>query len=150
MAETFTKLYIHVVFAVHRRQPLIADRWACDLFAYINGIVKNNHHKLIAINGMPDHIHLLISLSPEQAISDLVRDIKSNATHWINTNQMYHHTFKWQRGYSAFAVSFNDVRRVTDYIKNQQEHHRIKSFQEEYVLFLKENNIDFKEQYLFQ
>jgi REP element-mobilizing transposase RayT len=150
MAETFTKLYIHVVFAVHHRQPLIADRWACDLFAYINGIVKNNNHKLIAINGMPDHIHLLISLSPEQAISDLVRDIKSNATHWINTNQMNHLTFKWQRGYSAFAVSFNDVRRVTDYIKNQQEHHRIKSFQEEYVLFLKENNIDFKEQYLFQ
>ena len=150
MAETFTKLYIHVVFAVYRRQPLIADRWASDLFAYINGIVKNNHHKLITINGMPDHIHMLISLSPEQAISDLVRDIKSNATNWVNNNQMNHRKFKWQRGYSAFAVSFSDVKSVADYIKNQQEHHRTKTFQEEYVLFLKENNIDFKEQYLFQ
>jgi putative transposase len=150
MAETFTKLYIHVVFSVYLREPLISSRWANNLFAYINGIVKNNNHKLIAINAMPDHIHMLISISPDQSISDLIRDIKSNATRWINNNHMHRNNFKWQRGYSAFAVSFQDVKRVVDYIKNQQEHHRIKSFQEEYILFLKENNIAFSEQYLFK
>jgi REP element-mobilizing transposase RayT len=141
MTETYTKLYVHVVFAVYKRQPLISNQWSNQLFAYINGIISNNNHKLIAINGMPDHIHLLISLSPDQPISDLIRDIKSNATLWINKNQRHPTKFTWQRGYSAFAVSFSDVNRVRDYIKNQQEHHRTKTYQEEFIQFLNENNI---------
>ena len=150
MPETYTKIYIHVVFAVYKRQPLISNQWSNQLFAYINGIIENNNHKLIAINGMPDHVHLLISMSPEQALSDLLRDIKTNSTLWINRNQQQNIKFTWQRGYSAFAISFNDINRVRAYIENQQEHHRVKTYQEEVIQFLNENNISFDSQYLFK
>ena len=150
MPETYTKIYIHVVFAVYKRQPLISNQWSNQLFAYINGIIENNKHKLIAINGMPDHVHLLISMSPEQALSDLLRDIKTNSTLWINRNQQQNIKFTWQRGYSAFAISFNDINRVRAYIENQQEHHRVKTYQEEVIQFLNENNISFDSQYLFK
>jgi REP element-mobilizing transposase RayT len=150
MPETYIKIYIHVVFAVYKRQPLISNQWSNQLFAYINGIIENNNHKLISINGMPDHVHLLISISPEQSISDLLRDIKTNSTLWINRNQRQDIKFTWQRGYSAFAVSFNDINRVRDYIENQQEHHRVKTYKEEVIHFLNENNISFDLQYLFK
>ena len=150
MPETYTKIYIHVVFAVYKRQPLISNQWSNQLFAYINGIIENNKHKLIAINGMPDHVHLLISMSPEQALSDLLRDIKTNSTLWINRNQRQNIKFTWQRGYSAFAISFNDINRVRAYIENQQEHHRVKTYQEEVIQFLNENNISYDSQYLFK
>ena len=150
MPETYTKIYIHVVFAVYKRQPLISNQWSNQLFAYINGIIENNKHKLIAINGMPDHVHLLISMSPEQALSDLLRDIKTNSTLWINRNQQQNIKFTWQRGYSAFAISFNDINRVRAYIENQQEHHRVKTYQEEVIQFLNENNISYDSQYLFK
>ncbi len=150
MPETYTKIYIHVVFAVYKRQPLISNQWSNQLFAYINGIIENNNHKLIAINGMPDHVHLLISMSPEQALSDLLRDIKTNSTLWINRNQQQNIKFTWQRGYSAFAISFNDINRVRAYIENQQEHHRVKTYQEEVIQFLNENNISYDSQYLFK
>ena len=150
MPETYTKIYIHVVFAVYKRQPLISNKWSNQLFAYINGIIENNNHKLIAINGMPDHVHLLISMSPEQALSDLLRDIKTNSTLWINRNQRQNIKFTWQRGYSAFAISFNDINRVRAYIENQQEHHRVKTYQEEVIQFLNENNISYDSQYLFK
>jgi len=150
MPETYIKIYIHVVFAVYKRQPLISNQWSNQLFAYINGIIENNNHKLISINGMPDHVHLLISISPEQSISDLLRDIKTNSTLWINRNQRQDIKFTWQRGYSAFAVSFNDINRVRDYIENQQEHHRVKTYEEEVIHFLNENNISFDLQYLFK
>ena len=136
MPETYTKIYIHVVFAVYKRQPLISNQWSNQLFAYING--------------MPDHVHLLISMSPEQALSDLLRDIKTNSTLWINRNQQQNIKFTWQRGYSAFAISFNDINRVRAYIENQQEHHRVKTYQEEVIQFLNENNISFDSQYLFK
>ena len=150
MANTYTQIYIQFVFAVKYREGLIHASFKDELYKYTTGIVKNNNHKLIAIGGMPDHIHILIGLRPTQSISDLMQDIKGNSSKWINEKKFLKVKFEWQEGYGAFSYSKSQVNIVIDYIKNQEKHHKSKSFREEYVDFLKLFEIDFDEKYIFK
>ncbi|AFU70511.1 transposase, IS200 family [Psychroflexus torquis ATCC 700755] len=149
MANTYTQLYFHIVFAVKGRNNLIAVRWKDELYKYITGIISNKNQKLMIINGMPNHVHLLIGTKPNCNLSDLVRDIKANSSKWINEKQFVNGKFEWQTGFGAFTVSQSAVNNVLDYIKNQEEHHQVKTFKEEYIGFLKSYNIEYKTEYLF-
>ncbi|TXD48047.1 IS200/IS605 family transposase [Polaribacter sp. IC073] len=149
MANTYTQLYFHIVFAVKGRNNLIAVRWKDELYKYITGIISNKNQKLMIINGMPNHVHLLIGTKPNCNLSDLVRDIKANSSKWMNEKQFVNGKFEWQTGFGAFTVSQSAVNNVLDYIKNQEEHHQVKTFKEEYIGFLKSYNIEYKTEYLF-
>ena len=150
MANTYTQLYFHVVFAVTGRDNAISPNWKEDLYKYISGIISNHEQKLMIINGMPDHIHLLIGTKPNCNLSDLVRVIKSNSSKWINEKSLVRGKFEWQTGFSAFTVSQSVVPSVVEYIKNQEKHHKKKTFSEEYIDFLKANNIDYNTDYIFK
>ena len=150
MANTYTQLYFHVIFAVKGRDNLISKKWKEKLYKYISGIVSNKEQKLIIINGMPNHIHLLLSTKPNCNLSDLVRDIKSNSSKWINSKQFISGKFEWQTGFGAFTVSQSGVNSVIDYIKNQENHHGKKSFREEYIDFLASYEVEFNSDYIFK
>ena len=149
MANTYTQLYFHIVFAVKGRSNYISEQWKDELYKYISGIIANKDQKLMIMNGMPNHIHLLIGTKPNCNLSDLIRDIKANSSKWINEKKFTNFHFEWQTGFGAFTVSQSVVSNVIEYIKNQEEHHRKKTFKEEYVEFLKAYQIDFKDEYLF-
>jgi len=149
MANTYSQLYIHIIFAVKGRQSLISAKWKEEIYKYITGITTNKGQKLIAINGMPDHIHILIGLKPDKSISDLVRDIKSNSSKFINDKKWITGKFEWQIGFGAFSHSHSQLTNVIKYIQRQEEHHKVKTFKEEYIEFLKLFNIEFKDGYLF-
>ena len=150
MTDTYSQLYFHIVFAVKKRAPLIDQSWKDDLYKYITGIISNKSQKLMIINGMPDHVHMLISTKPDCNVSDLVRDIKSNSTKWINETGLIKSKFSWQNGFGAFTVSQSQLNKVIRYIENQEQHHSSKSFKEEYVDFLKAYQIDYDEEYIFE
>jgi putative transposase len=149
VAGTFTQLHVQVVFAVQGRGNLIDPRWKDELHRYIAGIIKAKEQKPIIVNGMPDHVHALIGLRPSKAVSDLVRDIKNNSTNFINDLKLVKGKFSWQEGYGAFTYSRSQVEAVYQYILNQAEHHKRKSFKEEYLELLKEFDIEHNEKYLF-
>ncbi|RJP62724.1 MAG: IS200/IS605 family transposase [Ignavibacteriales bacterium] len=149
MANTYTQLYVHVVFAVKGRANLISPKWKEKLYQYITGIITNKNQKLMIINGVPDHLHLLIGLKPDCNLSDLVRDIKSNSSKWINENRLVAGKFEWQNGFGAFTIGQSQIKTVVNYILNQEEHHRKKTFKEEYIEFLNAYQIDFKPDYIF-
>jgi REP element-mobilizing transposase RayT len=149
MSSTYSQLYIQIVFAVKGRQSLIQQVWEEELYKYITGIVQNKGQKMLAINGMPDHIHLLIGMKPSCNLSDLVREIKKASNSFINEKQFCQFKFEWQEGYGAFSYSHSALDNVIAYIGNQKEHHRKKSFHEEYVEFLKKFEVEYKEEYLF-
>lgn len=148
MADTFTQIYIHVVFAVKGRANLISSSHKEELYRYITGIVTNKEQKLIAIDGMPDHIHILIGLKPTMALSDLVRDIKANSSRFINENHWVRGKFEWQHGFGGFSCGHSQLDTVVQYIRNQEEHHRTRTFREEYIEFLNRYAIDYKLEYL--
>lgn len=149
MPGTFSQLYIQVVFAVKGRENLISQSWKDDLHRYIAGIIKGKAQKSIIVNGMPDHIHAFLGLKPSMAVSDLVRDIKNNSSKWINENKLIKGKFSWQEGYGAFSYAHSQIDSVYNYILNQEEHHRTKTFREEYVDFLKRFEVEYNEKYLF-
>ena len=148
MANTFTQLYVHIVFSVRSRASLMKDDWRENLHQYITGIVQNKGHKMIAINSMPDHIHIFIGLKPDTALSELVRDIKANSSKWINEEKMKRGKFSWQEGYGAFSYSHSQIGEVISYIQHQRDHHRVKSFREEYVEFLKRFDVPYDPKYI--
>lgn len=150
MANTYTQIFIHFVFAVQHRKCIIQPEWKQELYKYIGGIIRNQNHKLLVINGMPDHIHILLGLNPIQSISSLMQDIKGDSSKWINQKKFLSDKFAWQEGYGAFSVSKSQVTRVINYINNQQEHHKKKTFLEEYKEFLKLYEIEFDERYIFK
>jgi REP element-mobilizing transposase RayT len=150
MANTYTQLYVQIIFSPYGRQNLIRNEIKSDVYKYIVGIIKNKNQKPMIINGMPDHIHIFLGFSPDIAISDLVRDIKSNSTNFINEQKLVAGKFAWQRGFGAFTYSKSQVPRVIEYIKRQEEHHKKITFREEYLGFLKKFNIDYKDEYLFE
>jgi len=150
MPNTYTQLYVHVVFAVKGRANLISRSWKEILYQYITGIFTNKNQKLMVINGMPDHLHLLIGLKPDCNLSDLVRDIKANSSKWINENKWVVGKFEWQSGFGAFTVGQSQIKTVVNYILNQEEHHKKKTFREEYIEFLNAYQIDFKPEYIFE
>lgn len=150
MANSYTQIHLQFVFAVKYRTGLIKKTWKNELYRYITGIVQNNNHKMIIINGTPDHIHLLVGMRPAQSISDLLQDIKGSSSKWINEKNFVTHKFAWQEGYGAFSYGKSQVNNVIAYIKNQEKHHRKKSFREEYVEFLEKFEVDYDERYIFK
>jgi len=150
MADTYTQIYIHLVFAVKGRANVISAKWKDELYKYITGIVSNEGQKLIAINGMPDHIHILLGIKPTCTLSNLVRDIKANSSRFINEQRWIAGKFEWQQGFGAFSYSHSQLSNVIHYIQTQEDHHKIKSFREEYLEFLKLYDIEFKNEFIFE
>ncbi len=149
MANTYTQLYIQLVFAVKNRESLIQKEWKEELYQYITGIVQNNGHKMLRINGMPDHVHIFIGYKPTQTIPDLVETIKTDSDIFIKKNRFCKFKFQWQSGYGAFSYSHSQIDAVVKYIINQEEHHRKKTFREEYLDMLQKFEVEYKDEYLF-
>ena len=150
MAGTYSQIYIQIVFAVHGRQNLLQKEWREEVFKYMSGIIKNKGHKPMIVNGVEDHVHVFIGLKPSLALSDLVRDIKNNSSNFINDQKWIPGRFCWQEGYGAFSYSHSQIRYVYDYILNQEKHHAKRTFEEEYVDFLKKFEIGHDVKYLFE
>lgn len=150
MSNTYSQLYMHIVFAVQGRANRIEPHWKEELHRYITGIVTQKEQKLMCINSMPDHVHMLIGFKPECHIADLVRDIKSNSSRWVNAQRFTTETFRWQKGYGVFSVGYSSLDTLINYILNQEEHHRVKNLREEYIELLAENQIDYDQKYLFK
>ncbi|MEO1054166.1 MAG: IS200/IS605 family transposase [Bacteroidota bacterium] len=149
MSNTYTQIYIQIVFAVKGRQNLIPKSKKELLHRFITGIVKGRNQKLFAIHCMPDHVHILIGIRPTENISDLVRDIKAGSSGFINDKKWVVGKFQWQSGYGAFSYSHSQLNHVINYIDRQEEHHRNASFKDEYVMFLKKFNVEYDDKYLF-
>lgn len=149
MANTYTQIHIQFVFAVKKRENLVKETFRERLQAYMCGIINEKESKPLAIYCMPDHTHLFVGLNPTQNIADLVRDVKANASKFINEEGFLRQKFEWQSGYGAFSYSKSHVPAVINYILNQVEHHRKHSFREEYLDFLQKFEIEYNEKYLF-
>lgn len=149
MANTYTQLYIQIVFAVKGRENLIDRQHKEELQKYMTGIVQQRKCKLLAIHCMPDHCHVLIGLRPDVALSDLVRDVKASSSKFIKEKKWLRGAFQWQEGFGAFSYSQSQLPDVINYVLNQEEHHKKLSFKEEYLAFLQKFQVDYDEKYLF-
>jgi REP element-mobilizing transposase RayT len=150
MANTYTQLYVHCVFAVKYRAAMLQPEWDERLRLYITAIVQNHKHKMIAINNMPDHLHFFVGLNPNQSISDMLRFVKGDSSEWIDSEKLTKRKFNWQDGYGAFTHSRSQIDAVAKYIHNQQEHHRTITFLEEYQKILKDFSVEYDERYIFK
>jgi REP element-mobilizing transposase RayT len=150
MADSYAQIYVHVVFAVRNREALIREEYREPLQRYITGIVTNRRSKILAIYCMPDHTHLFIGLNPSGSLSDLVRDVKTGSTVFIKEQGWFKSRFYWQEGYGCFSYSRSQIPIVAHYIENQAEHHRKKTFREEYIEFLKKYEVEYNEKHLFE
>jgi REP element-mobilizing transposase RayT len=148
MPSTHLSLHYHVVFSTKDRRPLIAPEWRDRLPAYIGGVVRNLDGVAESVGGVGDHVHLLLGLRATHCLSDLVRDLKSVSSRWVH-EEIHLAGFAWQEGYGAFTVSASQRETVGDYIARQEEHHRQRTFQEEYVALLRRSGVDFDERYLW-
>jgi REP element-mobilizing transposase RayT len=149
MADVFSQLYIQVVFAVKNRQALIRPEWEEELHKYITGIIQNRGHKMLAIGGMPDHIHIFLGLKPAEALSDLVRETKKASNAFIKEKRFTPYLFEWQSGYGAFSYSRSHVDPVCRYILNQKAHHRNRTFEEEFRKMLRDFEVEIGKKDLF-
>ena len=149
MSGTFSQIYIQIVFAVKGRENAIDKTWKEELYKYIAGIIAHKEQKSIIVNGMPDHIHAFIGIKPSMRISDLVRDIKNNSSNFINDKKHVTGKFSWQEGYGVFSYSHSQIEKVYNYILNQENHHKNRSFRDEYMEMLKKFEIAHTEKYLF-
>ena len=149
MANTFTQIYIQIVFAVKNRDALIQKEWKERLHAYITGIVQSDGHKMLSINSMPDHIQLFIGYKPTQLIPDLVEEIKTSSNRFVKENKLSKFQFAWHKGYGAFSYSRSQIPDVARYIENQELHHSKKTFREEYLDMLRMFEVEYDEKYLF-
>jgi len=150
MGNTYTQIHIQIIFIVKYRSAMIDENWKNELFMYITGIVQKQKHKLLIINGVKDHIHILIGYRPLQALSELVQDIKGSSSKWINEKKFLKTKFAWQEGYGAFSYSHSHLTKVINYIKNQEKHHKKKTFTEEYKAFLKAFEVEFDDRFLLR
>ena len=150
MANTYTQIHIHAIFAVQFRFGLIQNDWKDELYKYITGIVQKQNHKMLCINGMPDHVHIFFGMRPVQSLSDLLQDIKSGSAGWINKCKLVRGRFQWQEGYGAFSYSKSQANDVINYIRNQEAHHRHKRFLDEYQELLEEFGVEYDGRYLFK
>jgi putative transposase len=149
LSNTYCSLNVHCVFSTKDREPSIVDEFEQRLWQYIGGIVKQNGMKSLGIGGSADHVHILLSLTTSISIAKAMQLIKGGSSKWIHDNFPRQHVFAWQRGYGAFSVSTSLIQENMAYIRNQKEHHRKKTFQEEYVSFLKKNRVDYDERYIW-
>ncbi len=150
MPNTYTQIHIQAVFPVKYRLSQIQNDWKNDLCKYITGIVQNHNHKMLAINGMSDHLHVFFGMRPTQSLSDLLQKIKGSSSEWINDQRLTKRRFEWQQGYGAFSYCKSEVEKVIAYIRNQEVHHQKLSFLQEYRLFLEEFEIEYDERFLFK
>jgi len=150
MSDTYSQIYIHVVFAVKGRENLLQKSWRKDVFEYMSGIIRGKKQKPIIVFGVEDHVHLFIGLRPTMSVSDLVRDVKNSTSKYINNRKLVLGRFSWQEGYGAFSYSHSQLDNVYQYILNQEEHHHKKSFKEEYMGLLQKFEIEHDERYLFE
>lgn len=150
MANTYSQIHIQVVFAVQNRESLIDSKWKNELYQYLVGIIQNHQHKVITINGMPDHLHILIGLRPSQSISDLMQKVKGDSSKWINRKGFVLGKFSWQEGYGVFSYGKSQIDDVIEYIKRQEIHHQRKTFKEEYLQFLEKFAVDYDERFVFK
>ncbi|TKG95399.1 IS200/IS605 family transposase [Puteibacter caeruleilacunae] len=155
MSNTYTQCYVHIVFAVKGRhtngsQIRVGKKWKEDLQKYMTSVIQANHHKLLAINCMPDHTHIFIGYHLAQPIPLLVKKIKESTTKWITQNRLSYNPFSWQDGYGAFTYSRSQISNVANYIENQEEHHKKITFKDEYLKILKDFNVDYNPKYLFE
>jgi len=150
MANTYTQIYIQYVFAVQNRISLINESWQPDLYKYMSGIIEKHENKLYSINGMPDHVHILISMNPKESPSDLMFNVKRSSSLWINDNKLCAGRFSWQEGFGAFSYGKSQIPMIVQYIENQQLHHKKQTFINEYIDFLKAFEIDYDERYIYK
>lgn len=150
MPNTYTQLYIQIVFFVKYRQAMISESWEDRFHKYVIAIVQNNGHKVLAINSAYDHVHLFIGLNPNQSISELMRQVKQDSSKFINDNKLTKTIFRWQEGYGAFSYNQSQIQNVIRYIERQKEHHKDKKFKEEYIQMLKSFEVEYNEQYIFK
>jgi len=147
MSHTSGNILLHFIFSTRERQPLIKSEFRDDLFAYLGGIVREMNCTALIINGTNDHVHMLIRVRPVHSAADIARIVKTNSSRWIREKHAAH--FAWQTGYGVFSVSESNVDAVTKYIAVQEEHHKARSFQEEYVAFLKKNHVEYDARYIW-
>ncbi|MDR1876723.1 MAG: IS200/IS605 family transposase [Flavobacteriaceae bacterium] len=150
MANTYTQIHIHTVFAVQNRISLIDKSWKDRLYQYIVAIIQNQGHKVLSIGGMPDHIHILFGFRPTQSLSELMQKVKRDSSEWINKEKMVMGKFSWQKGYGAFSYSKSQITQVVNYIERQEEHHQRLSFIEEYKKILTDFGLEYDERYVFK
>ncbi|MEW6703098.1 MAG: IS200/IS605 family transposase [Bacteroidota bacterium] len=150
MSNTYTQIHIQIIFSVQYRKAMIDNIWKDELYKYITGIIQTQRHKLVIINGVADHVHILIGYRPHQSLSDLVQDIKGSSSKWINEKKFTRSKFEWQEGYGAFSYSHSHLSKVINYIKNQEQHHKKITFMEEYKSFLKNYDVEFDERYILK
>jgi REP element-mobilizing transposase RayT len=150
MPQSFASLHCHIIFSTKNREPLIMPDWAGRLYEYIGGTCRGTHNVLLAAGGMADHVHLLVSLGKQQSVADTVRDIKSNSSGWIHETFSHLRGFAWQTGYGAFSVSYSNIPKVREYMACQQEHHRVRTFKEEFIVLLRKHNIEYDEHYIWE
>jgi len=149
MANTFTQIHIHAVFAVQNRMSLISKDWQERLYKYITAIIQKHKHKVLSIGGMEDHVHILFGLRPTQSLSALMQEVKRDSSEWINQNKLTIGRFSWQEGYAAFSYGKSQISNVITYIENQESHHAKQNFTDEYRKFLDKFGVEYDEQYIF-
>lgn len=147
---SYTQLAYHIIYATKYRRPSISDSIRKRLYEYVSGIIREKKGHLIAIGGTADHVHILARLTPTLAIADVIRDLKANSSRWMNEQAEIVMPFEWQKGYGAFTVSYSLIDAVRAYLRTQKEHHTKKTFQEEYIEFLKKHHIEYRLEYLFE
>jgi putative transposase len=149
MSQSFISMHCHLVFSTKNREPTIDRILQPRLLEYIGGIIARQDGVLLAAGGMPDHVHLLVSFAKEMSTSDLVRDVKANSSGWIHKGFPDKKSFAWQTGYGAFSVSYSNIPEVDAYIANQEDHHRVRTFKEEFLAFLARHNLKWDERYVW-
>lgn len=150
MANTYRKMYLHIIFAVKNRDALLHKEWRSRLFAYMAATINNRGHYSLAVNGVDDHVHLFFDYKGHELVSDLVREVKKSASEFIKQKKLSPFKFEWQIGYGVFSHGYKEKDTVINYVLNQEEHHRDKTFQEEYLDFLNQYEIEFKNEYVFK
>lgn len=150
MPNTYTQIHLQLIFAVQNRESLIEKSWKDELYKYFTGIIQHADHKLIIVNGMPDHVHVVMGMRPTQSLSDLMRHLKGDSSKWINEKRFVKGHFQWQEGYGAFSYSKSQLPALIRYVENQEAHHQTKTFIDEYKAFLEKFEVPYEEQYLFK
>ncbi len=149
MANTYTQIFIHLIIVVKNRDNILSQSFKHDVFKYITGIIQKRGHKLLIINGMTDHVHVFIGFNPDDSLSELVKEIKRCSTNYINEKKFLKGHFSWQNGYAAFSYSKSQIKKVVQYIENQEIHHKKKTFKDEYIELLKKFEVKYDSKYLF-
>jgi len=150
MANTYTQIHIHTIFAVQNRLSLIQKQWQEELYKYITGIIAHNGHKLLQIGGTYDHVHILFGMRPIQSLSDLMQNIKGGSSLWINQKRLVLGKFSWQEGYGVFSYGKSQISNVIQYIQNQEVHHKRQTFADEYLELLKLFGVEYNERYILK